>query len=316
MSPRRPAGRLRPRVWVAAASMRARGCLRLSSPRTVSAVAERSLSPGTGDPVGALVVRLLEAPHRSGRQRAVSPIDGPRRESRLGQTTLDRSHPLRPVGLEVSSSRSQRSAGKRPSSVRSDDAVDRKPASLLKAANRGSRQRAVSPINRAGRDPLLDEPALQRPHCRRAIPERVASSDRQHSDVRACCRCVCLYCWVCCSRCVASNVFRWPPAPRLASARCRWRSPPMPTERVTSFSSMCRDWSGGPLGPRPLNDQLGRAASQEKRAERYTARASPTPMPSADASSVAVRPPVSGTAPLLRTERSHRRRYPPTPQNR
>ena len=184
MSPRRLAGSLRPRVCVAVASMRARACLRSSSPRTVSAVAERSLSPGTGDPTGGLVARLLEAPHCLGRQRAVSTIDGPRRESRLGQTTLERSHPLRSVGLEVSSSRSQRSAGKRPSSVRPDDAVDRKPASPLKAANRGGRQRAVPPINRAGRDPLLDELALQRAHCRRAIPERVASSDRQHSDGR------------------------------------------------------------------------------------------------------------------------------------
>ena len=156
VSPRRLAGRLRPRVWVAVASMRARGCLWLSSPRTVSAVAERSLSPGTDDPIGALVVRLLEAPHRSGRQRAVSPIDGPRRESRLGQTTLDRSHPLRSVGLEVSSSRSQRSAGKRPPGTRTDDAVDRESASLLEAANRGSRHRAIAAVHGTRRDPLLD----------------------------------------------------------------------------------------------------------------------------------------------------------------
>jgi hypothetical protein len=48
--------------------------------------------------------------------------------------------------------------------VRPDDAVDGEPANLLKAADRGGRQRAVPPINRAGGDPQLDQLALERPH--------------------------------------------------------------------------------------------------------------------------------------------------------
>ncbi len=315
MSPGRLAGRLRPRVSIAVASMRARGCLRLCSPRTVSAAAERSLSPGTGDPVAGLVVRLLEAPHRSGRQRTVPPIDGPRRESRLGQATLDRPHPLRSVGLEVSGSRSQRSAGKRPPGMWSDDAVDRESASLLKAADSGNCQRAIAAIHGTWRDPLLDELALERPnlgrsvlvsHNRLRLPAR--PSERRRRRYWCCC--------VCCLRCVAWSDFRWPPAPRLASARCRWRSPPMPRERVTSCPPFAEIESGGAPRPRPLNDRLGRAASQERQIERYTARASPTPMRSADASSAAARPPGSGTAPLLRTERSHQRHYRPTPRRR
>lgn len=180
VTPRRLAGRTWPRVSIAIASMRARGCLRLCRLRTVSAAAERSLSPGTGDPIGRLVVRVLEAPHRSGRKRAIPPIDGPRRESRPGQTTLDRSHPLRSVGLEVSSSRSQRSAGKRPPRVRPDDAVDRKSASLLKAADRVGHQRAVAPISRAGGYPQLDQLALERPHRGRSVLVRITGSDCQH----------------------------------------------------------------------------------------------------------------------------------------
>ena len=180
MCPGRLAGRLRPRVSIAVASMRARGCLRLCSPRTVSAAAERSLSPGTGDPVAGLVVRLLEAPHRSGRQRTVPPIDGPRRESRLGQATLDRPHPLRSVGLEVSGSRSQRSAGKRPPGMWSDDAVDRESASLLKAADSGNCQRAIAAIHGTWRDPLLDELALERPNLGRSVLVSITGSDCQH----------------------------------------------------------------------------------------------------------------------------------------
>lgn len=180
MSPRRLAGRLRPRVSIAVASMRAGGCLWLCSPRTVSADAERSLSLGTSDPVGGLVVRLLEAPHRSSRQRAVPPVHGPRRESRLGQTTLDRPHRLRSVGLEVSGSRSQRSAGKRPPGMRTDDAVDRESASLLEAANRGSRHRAIAAVHGTRRDPLLDELALERPHRGRSVLVRITGSDCQH----------------------------------------------------------------------------------------------------------------------------------------
>ena len=180
MSPGRLAGRLRPRVSIAVASMRARGCRRLCSPRTVSAAAELSLSPRTGDPVAGLVVRLLEAPHRSGRQRAIPPIDGPRRESRLGQATLDRPHPLRSVGLEVSGSPSQRSADKRPPGMRSDDAVDRESASLLQAADSGSCQRAIAAIHGTWRDPLLDELALERPHLGRSVRVCITGSDCQH----------------------------------------------------------------------------------------------------------------------------------------
>src|SRR5947208_12265611 len=81
MSPRWSAGRVRSWVWVAVASMRAAGWLWVWGPRTVSARGERGLVPGAGDPVGGLVVRLLEAPDRLGRQRAVAPVDRPGREA-------------------------------------------------------------------------------------------------------------------------------------------------------------------------------------------------------------------------------------------
>ena len=315
MSPGRLAGRPRPRVSIAVASMRARGCLRLCSPRTVSAAAELSLSPGTRDPVAGLVVRLLEAPHRSGRQRTVPPIDGPRRESRLGQATLDRPHPLRSVGLEVSGSRSQRSAGERPPGM----LVRRCRRPRVREPPEGGGQRQMSAghsghprdlerslARRAGAGATAPRPIRAGMHNRLRLPAR--PSERRRRRYWRCC--------VCCLRCVAWSDFRWPPAPRLASARCRWRSPPMPRERVTSCPPFAEIESGGAPWPRPLNDRLGRAASQERQIERYTARASPTPMPSADASSAAARPPWSGTAPLLRTERSHQRHSRPTPRRR
>ena len=209
-------------------------------------------------------------------KRAIPPIDGPRRESRPGQTTLDRSHPLRSVGLEESSSRSQRSAGKRPPRVRPDDAVDRQvrePAEgggpRRPSAGRSGHQPGpgISPARSAGAGATAPRPIRARAHNRLRSP--APPSESAASSLLVCCDC--------CVRCATSSGCRWPPARRLASARCRWRSPLMPTERVTSFSSMCRDRERRGLGPgRSTTDQAA-AASQERRRERYTARASPTP---------------------------------------